>query len=373
MFDFATAWLIDNKVLLPGATTLSRMISEIRERTNKRLWQRLAALPNDAQKSKLKDLLKVPDGAGSSKFDLLRRSPVNISGPSLTAAINRYVELRDFGVHTLRLKHIPLIRLKNLARYVGMASMHKILRLPEERRIATLVAFVYAFEIAALDDALDVLDLLITQVTAEAKKNGRKKRLRSLKDLDRSALILAEACAFMLNGAGSDNDLRKALFTKIPKENMLQSIATINELARVPDNNYYDEMVEQYGRVRRFLPHLLDKIDFKAAPAGTTLLEALNYLRQLDGKQKLSLEDAPVDIVSKSWRRLVFNKDGQVNKQAYTLCVLDRLQDNLRRRDIVVTFMLKPATAGAIPGQNYYEVNTGKPTNCKFVERLAIR
>jgi len=334
MFDFATAWLIDNKVLLPGATTLSRLISEIRERTNKRLWQRLAALPNDAQKSKLKDLLKVLDGAGSSKFDLLRRGPVSISGPSLTAAINRYVELRDFGVHTLRLKHIPLIRLKNLARYVGMASLHKILRLPEERRIATLVAFVYAFEIAALDDALDVLDLLITQVTAEAKKNGRKKRLRTLKDLDRSALILAEACAFMLNGVGSDKDLRDALFTKIPKENMLQSIATINELARAPDNNYYDEMVEQYGRVRRFLPHLLDKIDFKAAPAGTSLLEALTYLRQLDSKQQLSLKDAPVDMVSKSWRRLVFNKDGEVNKQAYTLCVLDRLQDNLRRRDI---------------------------------------
>ena len=196
-----------------------------------------------------------------------------ISGPSLTAAINRYVELRDFGVHTLRLKHIPLIRLKNLARYVGMASLHKILRLPEERRIATLVAFVYAFEIAALDDALDVLDLLITQVTAEAKKNGRKKRLRTLKDLDRSALILAEACAFMLNGVGSDNDLRDALFTKIPKENMLQSIAAINELARAPDDNYYDEMVGQYGRVRRFLPHLLDKIDFKAAPAEQACLK----------------------------------------------------------------------------------------------------
>jgi len=336
MFDFATAWLIHNKVLLPGATTLSRLISEIRERTNNRLWQRLAGLPNAAQKAKLKELLKVSEGAGSSKFDLLRRGPVNISGPSFNAAINRYVEFQAFGIHALNFKHIPPSRLKNLARYAGIASMPKISRMPEDRCIATLVAFVHVFEITALDDALDVLDLLITHVASEAKKIGRKKRLRTLKDLDKSALTLAEVCAFVLNEECSALDLRDAIFAKVSKVNMLQSIATINELARSPDNNFHDEMVEQYGRVRRFLPHLLDKINFKAASAGTAMIEAVNYLRDLEGTRKQKLEEVPLDIVTKSWHRLVFDKDGQVNKRAYTLCVLDRLQDSLRRRDIYV-------------------------------------
>ncbi len=61
-----------------------------------------------------------------------------------------------------------------------------------------------------------------------------------------------------------------------------------------------------------------------------------NYLRTLEGSRKKKLENVPSDIIPKSWERLVFDQDKHVNKHAYTLCVLDRLQDKLRRRDIYV-------------------------------------
>ncbi|MBO0201380.1 hypothetical protein, partial [Vibrio alginolyticus] len=76
--------------------------------------------------------------------------------------------------------------LRNLARYAGMVSVKYISRMPDERKLAVLTAFVKAQEIIALDDAIDVLDLLITDITREAKKIGQKKRLRTLKDLDRA-------------------------------------------------------------------------------------------------------------------------------------------------------------------------------------------
>lgn len=336
MFDFATAWLIQNKILLPGASTLSRLIAEIRERAANRMWQRLSSLPTDEQKAKLETLLQVPEGMRGSSFDYYRKGPTTISSPAFNAAVERYLELQAFGLQELDFSKIPPVRLKNLARHAGVISMHKIARMPVDKRTAILVAFVKAFETIALDDALDVFDLLIVEIAREAKKLGQKKRLRTLKDLDKSALLLADTCALILNEKTEDNQLREAIFARYPERLLEVAIATVQDLARPPDNNFHDEMVEQYGRAKRFLPRLLNDISFKAAPSGKITLDALKYLAAFGDSRKQILEKPPLDIISNPWKRLVFDKEGRVSKRGYTLCVLDKLQDSLRRRDVYV-------------------------------------
>ncbi len=214
--------------------------------------------------------------------------------------------------------------------------MYKIARMADDKRTGVLVAFVKAFETMALDDALDVLDLLIANIAGEAKKVGQKKRLRSLKDLDQSALTLAEVCAMILNDETEDGRLRKAIYSRISKEDLAKTILTVHDLARPSDESFQKEMMEQYGRVRRFLPKLLSDIVFNAAPAGQATLDALNYLA-VDGiKRTQYLDNPPLDIISGPWKRLVFDQEGRVTRRGYTLCLLDKLQDALRRRDIYV-------------------------------------
>lgn len=336
MFDFATAWLNQNKVLLPGATTLSRLISEIRERAVNRLWRRLAALPTLEQKAKLETLLKVPEGIRTSAFDRYQKGPVTISGPAFNASVERYLELKALGMQEIDFSHIPPVRLKNLARHAGVITVPKIARMPEDKRTAILVAFVKAFETIALDEALDVLDMLMTEIAGNAKRMGQKNRLRTLKDLDKSALTLADVCAQILNEETQDNQLRDVIFTQISKERLEESIAVIHDLARPYDDKFHDELIEQYGRVCRFLPRLLNDITFKAAPAGETTLSAFNYLAALGTSRKQTLDKPPMEIISAPWKRLIFDTEGRVTKRGYTLCFLGKLQDALRRRDIYV-------------------------------------
>jgi len=337
LFDIGTAWLIQHKVLLPGATVLQRLIIDIRERASNQLWSRLALLPTREQKANLEALLVVSQGQRASPFDRYRKGPVRVSGPSFIAAIERYVELRAYGIQDLDFAGIPPIRFKAIARQAGILSQWQIARMPETRRTGFLVAFVRAFEISALDDALDVLDLLITDIAGRAKRLGKQKRLRTLKDLDRSALTLAEVCALVLNEAMDSQRLREAIYERVSKQKLEQSVAVVNELARPSEEQYHEEMVEQYGRVRPFLYKLLNNIKFACAPSGETTMTALNYLVELGPTRKQVLEKAPHEIISNPWRRLVFDEQGRVTLRGYTLCFLDKLQDSLRRRDVYVS------------------------------------
>ncbi|WP_414454190.1 hypothetical protein, partial [Enterobacter kobei] len=86
-------------------------------------------------------------------------------------------------------------------------------------------------------------DMLILDITRAAKKTGQKKRLRTLKDLDRAALLLARACSLLLDEQADDAELRETIFNSIPKSRLAESVSKVNELARPQNNNFHDEMV----------------------------------------------------------------------------------------------------------------------------------
>jgi TnpA family transposase len=337
LLDLATAWLIEHKILLPGVTTMTRLVARIRERTASHLWRRLCALPSAEQQDRLEALLQIPEGARYSHLDRLRRGPTRISAPALIVAPQRHEELQAMGVSKLDFSEIPPVRIKSLARYAATAWAPTIARMPAQRRIATLLAFVSVYEVNAPDDALDVLDMLTTEIAAQAKRLGQKQRLRTLRDLDQAALTLREACSILLDPQYSDRNLREAVFERIPEALMRRAVETIDALARPADDNYKEELVERYLRVRRFLPFVLRHVQFQGTATGHPVLDALQFLRSIEGKRGTVVDDAPLEIVSPAWRRLVIENDNRVNRPAYTLCAMDRLQDSLRRRDLYVS------------------------------------
>ena len=341
LFDRATAWLIAAKVLLPGASVLERLVAQIRTRANRRLWRRLNACVTPDQRSRLESLLTVSEGDRQSPLDRLRSGPTLQSIPELGRAIARLEEIRKLASGLPRTDRLTKTKVLALARFAGTARAQAVARFPDERRIATLLAFIQTLEASAQDDVLDLFDIIVTRMFAEAEKTRKEKRLRGLRDLDGAALTLRKACTVLLNENLADAMLRQTVFSTVPRSLLEEAIAKVDDLARSPDDPYFDEIVALYGRVQRFLPHMARAVEFGALPAGRAVIEAIHHLRALERGNKARAA-YPVEFVPKPWMARV-KKGESVEHQAWTLCLLERMRVALRKREIFVTPSLRYA------------------------------
>ena len=347
LFDLATAWLVTRQVLLPGVTVMERLVTRIRERSNTRLYRKLAALPSDEQRDRLRNLLTVPAGSRRSALDQLRRGPTQPNATGLVDELQRLRAAREVGVGDLDLSRLPPSRLKLLARSAATMRAQAIQRMPAERGMPTLVAFAYTLQASAQDDVLDVLDRLLTDLLARVDRQEQRRRLRTIGDLDMAALLLRDISLVVLDQSRSDRTVRHEIFARWPREQIEQAVATVGALARIPENNQAPEaLLNRYSMVRQFLPLLLQTLTPHATQGGRAVLATWEFLQRLERLPTPAMHDAPLRIVTPAWWRLVVRPDKSVDRRAYTFCALQAMHAAFKRRDLFVMPSQRWATCG---------------------------
>jgi TnpA family transposase len=343
LFDHAIGWLCSNKILLPGVTVLERFVAEIRSRMESRLWRLLIKDLTSEQQRSLNQLLVTNDGECQSLLDKLRKGPTRVSGPALVKALQRLEMVRSISVK-LPLLRIPSSRIAALARFANAAKSTAISRLPTDRKMATLVAFTHHLEASAHDDVLDVLSMVLRDLFSRANQAHKKRRLRTIKDLDQAAATLAEACKLLLNSEQSDQELREQIYTAIGYERIIRAVDDVSSIIDPPDNVFYQELKQKRHTVKRFLPTFLRVINFEANEAGKPIVQSLKWLGD---KQN---NEPPMAVVGTSWERYIIDENGKIDRMAYTFCVLEKLQTALNRRDIFV----RPSWRYTDPRANFH-------------------
>jgi hypothetical protein len=245
----------------------------------------------------------------------------------------------------LDLSFVPKGQVKALARYATTALVYNLRQLTHDHRIAALLAFTHTYLAVVHDDALDLFDVLMRTASSQATREGQQARLRTIHDLDAAAQVLAFACQVVLDETQDPATLRERIYARVPAEYLQAAVTTVGELTRPPDDTYAQELLGRYLMMRRFLPTLWRTLEFESTPGGRPTLHAVQFLQRIEGRPRASLQAAPRAVIPRSWQRYVLLRgtpaeDGQrtprVDRPAYTVCVVERLHEALRRHDIYV-------------------------------------
>ena len=335
LFDLATHELVERNVVLPGATTIARIIVRVRERVSTRLFDNLAKRLSTAQIERLEGLLLAPKGERSTRLETLRTPLSRISSIVLTAALERIEEVRALGVSKLDLSDIPESRLTALAQHALVAWGGQIAKLGRARRRATLLACAQQLERSATDDALEVFDGLMNTLELKGSRARRRERLRTLKDLDGAALTLRDAARLVLDESVSNAKLRAAIYQSIGETALFEAIVKVSDLASEATDEDAEAWMNAANVVTRFIIPLLSVIRFEGTPAAAGLLEAMKFLTRSSGKSRADWGAIPRAFVARRWLSLVF-PNGELHRPAYIVCVAHSLQQALKRREVFV-------------------------------------
>jgi hypothetical protein len=231
IFTDGVRWLRENAVLLPGVTTIARLVSRLRDEATDELYATLAGLPDAHQAARLEGLVVVPDGARYSELEMWRRGPAKPSGRNLERALTRAAEIGGVGIGRLDLEaHVPRRRIVDLARYGMSARAQAIRRHGGERKVATLVAAVAYLEARSVDDCLELLDLLmVTDLLGKAEAANDKERARRHPSLVRHSARLAAAVEvlFEVTDAGGELTLEQvweSIEAVVPRGQLRESV-----------------------------------------------------------------------------------------------------------------------------------------------------
>lgn len=359
LFDAAVGWLRERRVLLPGVTTLTRLVASVRETANQRLWDTLSGMLGVGQRAVLDSLLTVPPGERVSELDRLRRGPVRISGPQLKSALERAQEIAGLGMGAVDVSGVPPRRPAELSRYGVDGKASLLRRHSDARRLATLLATTVHLTSRAVDDALDLLEVLIaTKLLAKAERESAKEKLRTLPRVERESAKLATALQVVFDTTAKQVDTETgeivppkvesleamwaAIEQVVPRQELAAAIAALFELTPPLDSDADEAwramLVGRFATVRPFLKLLVTVVDFDATPEGAPVLAALVSLPELMGRKKVGPGEIETGLLGGSWRRLVLTaphpEPGTVDWKAYTFCVLEHLHRMLRSKQV---------------------------------------
>ncbi len=337
LFRLTLEKLKAEKIVRPGLSVVERLVAAAREKAQKHTFEQLAGLLTEPCQSFLDKLLVKDADLKTSRLEWLRQASVSNSPEAILSSLAKLTYLREQGVAEWDLSMLNPNRRKFLASLGKRTSPQALSTAVVERRYPILVAFLSQAVYELTDETIEMFDTYLAGAYSRSKRELDDFKLKVAQALNETAYYFRQMGRVVLDPDVLDTQVRQAIYQKLPQEQLLAAVEECDKLVRPLDDECFDFLAERYTTIRHFAPELLEGFVFRANSASTSLLEAIQVLKQVNQENKRRIPgSAPLSFVSPKWDSYIYEPNGRINRKYYELAVLWELRQALRAGNIWV-------------------------------------
>ena len=263
--------------------------------------------------------------------------------------------LLDAGIPTWDLTPLNPNRVKWLAQLGWKAPVPQLQRMDPLRRYPILIAFLAQALAHHIDVAVELYDQCLWEYYSAARQELKDWRQTTARSTNDKLRILRELGQVLLDPEVADAAVRPESFARVPAPVLRAALEETQQLLRPRHDGAIDFFGTRYSTIRQFAPTFLQTLTFHAQGPDDTGLRAVEVLRTLDRAptRRPVPGDAPMGLVTDTWRPYIREPDGRISRRYYELCTLWHLRSALRAGNIWVahsrryanpdTYLIPPA------------------------------
>ena len=280
-------------------------------------------------KKKLDDLL-VSDDNRVSFFSRLKESPPAARISSLKLYLDRYQKLEKITLgqfDSTSFSDSFTDYLFRLAKYYNAAALK---RFKKQKRLSLLICFLLEIRKELLDNLIKMHDQYILELSRQMRNLYEKKHRQSRQKNKRAVDKVLKATKMLVHRQNDSPPAVQDIIEAVGEEKLLESIADLNEFKYLEERGYADLFISHYPSLRKYFADFIE-LPFEAEEGSEDLIQAIKIVRRLDSGQIKNIpENAPFTFIPKELRRVLKNKNGQLNRNAWEMGLAIAIKENMR-------------------------------------------
>ena len=319
----------------PARAEVERDVRAARRAFRERLLASIAAALTPEAAARLEGALGEPEGP--TGFHALKRDVGAATRDSVLGALERLAFIRDLALPRGCLVGMGRPWVETLARRAAGETASEMRRHAPERRLGLMALWLTVRESQLVDGVVDLLVETVHRLSTRSRRKVVGRLAREIERVHGKERLLAEiAEASITNPEGA---VRAVIFP-VACEATLGAIVRERRADGDLNRQIRTTMRRSYaGHYRPVLPKLLSVLEFRCNNATwRPVLDALAWIARMQAENRrfVPAAEAPLHAIPEGWHEFVVDARGRVNVINAELCILTRLRECLRAKEIWV-------------------------------------